>query len=218
MGRIKEEFSIKIIHFNAAVSFAHMRKPFPFPPLNVFFFSFILFSSYASSDQGKRNCYSSCGSLRKITYPWRLQEDPQGCGRSESLFELTCENSTQPVIHLTNGRYYYVKEISYEREEIWIVDPGLENSSLPLYNTYPFLISYYDIRLEVSEESSLVFVNCSQAVNRSSYVATAPCNLSSPHEHVYAMMGDSISVSQLHNSCRVAMNIRTSNEIRNLTS
>ncbi|XXG62418.1 hypothetical protein AAC387_Pa05g0778 [Persea americana] len=204
------------------------RKPFSFGgrsiisgfcPFLLLFFSLFFLNSHALGKQGKDKCYSSCGPLLNITSPFRLKEDPRGCGISGPPFELTCENNnTQPVIHLPHRRYY-VQEISYEQKKIRIIDPGLESSLIPLYRTSPSLPNHDPPSLALWYESGvLVFLNCSQAVNEPSYVATAPCNLSSPHAHVYAMIGNSISVSQLHTSCRVVMNLPTSDAIRNLNN
>lgn len=205
-----------------------MRKPFPFLRPSVawgighlllflLFFSLFFLNSHATREQGEQQkCYSYCGPLRNITYPFRLKQDPQGCGRPEPPFELTCENNnTQPVIHLPPRRYL-VENISYEEGWILVLDPRLAASSLPLYSTVPPLDNYYYLRTIDYQE--LVFVNCSQPVNHPWYVATAPCNLGSDGAHIYALMNDSISVSQLHTSCMVMMNLLISDVIRNPTS
>ncbi|XXG62427.1 hypothetical protein AAC387_Pa05g0786 [Persea americana] len=224
-----------------------MKKSFPLKrtsisrgcwPLLLFFsfsllFLFLFFSLSLSNTNAfwnwRKHCpSSSCGPLHTIEYPFRLKQDPPGCGISKTPFELTCENNyTQPVFHLPPRRYY-IQEISNDIAQIRLLDPGLAYSSLPLYNSSPsvplpkatrvFGRHHYQIYQNWGERR-LVLVNCSQAVNEPSYVATAPCNLSSPHAHVYAMVDHSIYVSQLHINCRVVMNLPIiSDEIENLTS
>ena len=212
-----------------------MRKSFPlkrtsiswgFWPLLLFFP--LSFSNSHSFRKTEKHCASSCGPLHRISYPFRLKQDPPGCAISRTPFELTCEkNNTQPVFHLP-PRQYYIQEISYESSLIHLLDPELAYSSLPLYNNSPsyiyaktksspsFIYSIYPY----SGQRRLVLVNCSQAVNEPSYVATAPCNLSSPHDaHVYAMVGYSISISQIHINCSLVMNLPIiSDEIENFTS
>ncbi|RWR83719.1 rust resistance kinase Lr10 isoform X1 [Cinnamomum micranthum f. kanehirae] len=208
-----------------------MRKSFPlkrtsfswgFWPL-LFFSSLSFSNSHAFWKEGKDCPSSSCGPLHKISYPFCLK------GISRTPFELTCENNyTQPVFHLPPRRYY-IQEISSDSWQIRLLDPGLANSSLPLYNSSPsFLLPkaprgvfqlHHPQIYRNWRERRLVLVNCSQAVNEPSYVATAPCNLSSPHAHVYAMAGHSISVSQLHINCTVLMNLPIiSDEIEYLAS
>ncbi|RWR83705.1 rust resistance kinase Lr10 [Cinnamomum micranthum f. kanehirae] len=187
-----------------------MRKPFPLRRSSIsrglwpsLFFWLLSFSnSHALWKEGKDCPSSSCGPGVNITHPFRLKQYPQDCGRPEPEFELTCENNnTQALIHLPPRRYY-VQEISYKDKKIRLLDPALaSSSSLPLYNSSPSLLNYsvsgWDFRTQ-----RLVFVNCSQPAK-----ATAPCNHSSLGTHVYATLGNSIFVSQLHTSCRVVMNL-----------
>ncbi|KAJ8639590.1 hypothetical protein MRB53_016284 [Persea americana] len=192
-----------------------MRKSFPlkrtsfswgFWPLLLLFFTLSFSNSHDLRKEGKDCPSSSCGPGLKITNPFRLKQYPQDCGRPEPEFELTCENNnTQALIHLPPRRYY-VQEISYKHKKIRLLDPALAaSSSFPLYNSSPSLnhsFGRWDFR-----KQRLVFVNCSQAVSEPSYVATAPCNYSPTGAHVYAMLGESTSVSQLNTSCRVVMNL-----------
>ncbi|RWR83710.1 rust resistance kinase Lr10 isoform X1 [Cinnamomum micranthum f. kanehirae] len=191
-----------------------MRKPLPLRRNSIsrgfwpFLFFFLLsFSNSHALRKERKDCpSSSCGPVVKITHPFRLKQYPQDCGRPEPEFELTCENNnTQALIHLPPRRYY-VQEISYKHNKIRLLDPALaSSSSLPLYNSPPSL-NYSFSRWHFWTQR-LVFVNCSQPANDPSYVATAPCNHSSLGTPVYAMLGNSIFVSQLHTSCRVVMNL-----------
>ncbi|KAI5568369.1 hypothetical protein BDE02_12G010600 [Populus trichocarpa] len=76
---------------------------------------------------------SSCGHLTNISYPFRLQGDPENCG--DPSYQLTCENN-RAILSLYSGKYY-VKEINYKYSTIRIADVGLQEdncSTLPLYH------------------------------------------------------------------------------------
>ncbi|KAK2635292.1 hypothetical protein Ddye_030084 [Dipteronia dyeriana] len=72
---------------------------------------------------------SSCGDIKNISYPFRLKEDPAGCGDPD--YQLSCQ-SNKTILELHSGQYY-VKRISYENHIITIVDINLANGrcSLP---------------------------------------------------------------------------------------
>ncbi|KAK9222109.1 hypothetical protein WN944_010541 [Citrus x changshan-huyou] len=63
-------------------------------------------------------CSSSCGDVKNISYPFRLQGDPAGCGHPE--LELSCE-SNKTILELNSGKYY-VKRISYDECTISVAD------------------------------------------------------------------------------------------------
>ncbi|RVW87513.1 Leaf rust 10 disease resistance locus receptor-like protein kinase-like 2.4 [Vitis vinifera] len=63
---------------------------------------------------------SSCGDMRNISYPFRLQDDPPSCGYPE--YELICENN-RTMINLHGGKYL-VTQINYQNYTIRVVDPG----------------------------------------------------------------------------------------------
>ncbi|KAL6311378.1 hypothetical protein AAG906_022969 [Vitis piasezkii] len=62
---------------------------------------------------------SSCGDMRNISYPFRLQDDPPSCGYPE--YELICENN-RTMINLHGGTYL-VTQINYQNYTIRVVDP-----------------------------------------------------------------------------------------------
>ncbi|GAY64608.1 hypothetical protein CUMW_234810, partial [Citrus unshiu] len=70
-------------------------------------------------------CSSSCGDVKNISYPFRLQGDPAGCGHPE--LELSCE-SNKTILELNSGKYY-VKRISYDECTISVADVNLANGS-----------------------------------------------------------------------------------------
>ncbi|XP_019055471.1 PREDICTED: uncharacterized protein LOC104610365 [Nelumbo nucifera] len=86
-----------------------------------------------------QNNPSSCGNIRNISYPFRLNlrdDDPRSnCG--DPRFELTCE-SNRTILYLNDdhGAHYYVNAIWYKNWTIRLVDPGLQDgncSSMPLF-------------------------------------------------------------------------------------
>ncbi|KAE8037870.1 hypothetical protein FH972_010425 [Carpinus fangiana] len=71
---------------------------------------------------------SSCGSIRNISYPFRLTNDPEKCS-DPGYINLSCENN-QTVLYLYKGRYY-VREIDYHGEIVRVVDPGVVKDNHP---------------------------------------------------------------------------------------
>ncbi|CAI8605627.1 unnamed protein product [Vicia faba] len=63
---------------------------------------------------------SSCGDIRNITYPFRLQGEPENCG--DPNYEISCENN-QTILNLDNGKYF-VEAINYNNSTIRITDSG----------------------------------------------------------------------------------------------
>ncbi|RVW18977.1 Rust resistance kinase Lr10 [Vitis vinifera] len=77
-------------------------------------FQFVLLSITSTDMQP-----SSCGDMRNISYPFRLQDDPRSCGYPE--YELICENN-RTMINLHGGTYL-VTQINYQNYTIRVVDP-----------------------------------------------------------------------------------------------
>ena len=82
---------------------------------------------------------SSCGDIRSISYPFRLEGDPPSCGYPE--YELICENNRTLTIKLQGGKYngkFLVTQINYHDYTIVVVDPGLKKAkcwiSSPLHS------------------------------------------------------------------------------------
>ena len=76
---------------------------------------------------------SSCGNIRNISYPFRLEGDPKNCGHPN--YTLSCENN-QTVLYLYAGKYY-VRHIGYDNQTIRVVDPGILNNNdsfIPRYS------------------------------------------------------------------------------------
>ncbi|KAL4362606.1 hypothetical protein GQ457_04G006260 [Hibiscus cannabinus] len=181
-----------------------MEKQALFP---LFIFLFFVPSSHARTLQ---QCSSSCGDLKNISYPFRLQGDPAGCG--DVGFQLSCQNNNATVLNLRGGKYY-VKAISYDERTIRIVDVNLADGRCGL--------PYRSLSMsEVTEDSrfpSLItfwqanFVNCSGRIpeladNR------VPC-LSGNNFHVYVNFSNrNLFPSEIPGTCRVISRVPTSSE------
>ncbi|PQQ00441.1 rust resistance kinase Lr10-like isoform X1 [Prunus yedoensis var. nudiflora] len=83
-------------------------------------------SSEASNEKtiGRVCPPSSCGSIRNISYPFRLNGDPTNCG--VSFYTLSCENNLT-ILNLYSGKYT-VRSINYDNNTIRAVDPGLRKN------------------------------------------------------------------------------------------
>ncbi|XP_040368464.1 rust resistance kinase Lr10 isoform X1 [Rosa chinensis] len=162
---------------------------------------------------------SSCGHIRNISYPFRLNDDPKKCGKSR--YNLSCENNLA-VLHLYSGRYY-VLAINYGNYTIRVVDANIRKdncSSLPRYSLASYNFSYKDPysitysswvdRFELSKP--IIFFTCeTRPVNSYLYMDTAPCiNAMSGHSFVIT---ESLNASNLWDSCRIELMVLTSSSI-----
>ncbi|EYU28968.1 hypothetical protein MIMGU_mgv1a0259882mg, partial [Erythranthe guttata] len=80
------------------------------------------------------NCTpSSCGEIRNISYPFRLNTDPKRCGHPK--YELSCENNTTSLY--LNSQKYLVQSINYANYTIRITDASVvenDTCSFPNYS------------------------------------------------------------------------------------
>ena len=174
-------------------------------------FSFLLQQGTCSaSTEQEHTCLpSSCGKISKISYPFRLKDDPIHCG--DSRYELSCANNVT-TLYLYSAKYH-VQSINYNNFTIRLVDPGVQQdncSSLPRYflsrsdfcDTYEYEEKYCKDPYQVAVEGSsrfehIVYLNCShQVTNNPKYVNTSSClNLNSKSKgyYIYAMAGDLIA-------------------------
>ncbi|XP_052171568.1 LEAF RUST 10 DISEASE-RESISTANCE LOCUS RECEPTOR-LIKE PROTEIN KINASE-like 2.1 isoform X2 [Diospyros lotus] len=128
------------------------------------FLLLLYWSGYAYSDakssSSSSECYSSCGSLPNISYPFRLKDDPKGCGQKQ--FELACENN-RAILYLLSEKYY-VLNINYTIATIRVVDVRIDRrncSSLPLHFSPPDnLFSDYTSGYYGEFSPVVVLVNC----------------------------------------------------------
>ncbi|XP_016649591.1 PREDICTED: uncharacterized protein LOC107881076 [Prunus mume] len=151
------------------------------------------------------NCTSSCGNIHKISYPFRLEHDPKHCGNV--MYNLSCENNITLVDLPPSGKYY-VQAINYDNLTIRLVDPGLQKnncSSMP-QNLSPSLTS--EVPYDASEwlSTPVFYIKCSNPVNSSLYVDTAPClninasSLVQQKTYSYVKVG-SMEVGDLNEGC-----------------
>ncbi|XP_061948430.1 rust resistance kinase Lr10-like [Populus nigra] len=120
---------------------------------------------------------SSCGNIHNISYPFRLNTDPQSCGNK--LFELACENNVRPTLYLDMVKYY-VQAINYSDFTIRLVDAAVQKNdcfSLP-HHSFPeeVLRSAYFYYYEINwpDSSVLTFLCCkNQMLNPPDYIMDA---------------------------------------------
>ncbi|BFG21143.1 hypothetical protein CerSpe_074170 [Prunus speciosa] len=154
-------------------------------------------------------CTSSCGNIHNISYPFRLKHDPKHCGNVK--YTLSCENDI-PLVDVPSSGRYYVQAINYHNQTIRLVDPGLQNnncSSMPR-NFLPGLrFPYYIDNTRGSPLSTPIFyIMCSNPVNSSLYVETAPClntsatSLVQQKTYSYVKVG-AMAVGDLNRGCSV---------------
>ncbi|KAI5344142.1 hypothetical protein L3X38_012019 [Prunus dulcis] len=143
-------------------------------------------SEYSNEKTIGRVCPpSSCGSIRNISYPFRLNSDPTNCG--VSFYTLSCENNLT-VLNLYSGKYT-VLSINYDSNTIRAVDPGLRKndcSSLPRYSLSPYNFSFQDCQ-RVPANLSL-YVDASSCIGSRGY---------------YYVKAGTLTTSDLEDGCRV---------------
>ena len=89
-----------------------------------------------AANNGNQICRpSSCGDIRNISKPFRLESDPSGCG--DRNHELVCENN-RAMVNLSRDGKYYVAEINYENSTIRVVDPGVKKGNCFSFPLHPF--------------------------------------------------------------------------------
>ncbi|XP_060203833.1 rust resistance kinase Lr10-like [Lycium barbarum] len=163
-----------------------------------------------SKAQNITHCTSSCGDIHNISFPFRLETDPQNCG--DYRFELACQNN-RTVISL-ESRKYYVREINYDKYLIRAIDPDLRHhqissncTNLPKYLDMlaPATSTFLDVGLNIP----IVYFNCSAPAEFPRYVETTFCSsqnkTSYSQSHSYVAIGQDMPVSDLAENCSVKM-------------
>ncbi|KAI4313869.1 hypothetical protein L6164_026816 [Bauhinia variegata] len=173
-------------------------SPSPSPSTIPLFLSSLLFLLLSTKAQAKDDqpyyCYSSCGSLQDIRYPFRLRGQPLSCGDPD--YTLTCENQ-KPILEFGDGKYY-VKSINYENQTIQLVDVNLANGSCNLPSGTVDLF-HTDIRYQrYFPHTEISFVNCSKPINDSTF-KRVPC-MSGNESIIYAVYSGA-SVYDYQKSC-----------------
>ena len=164
---------------------------------------------------------SSCGDIRNISYPFRLQGDPPNCGYPE--YELICENNRTLTINLQGGKYYgkfLVTQIDYHDSTIVVVDPGLKKGkcwiSSPLHSIAAYHSTHQEHEFPYTLHSQqtlfyvIVLMECEESVSHDDYIPIIPCNTttttttSSSPTYIYAVVGEYMSVEDIPNSCTMS--------------
>jgi hypothetical protein len=191
----------------------------------------VLVHQACSAEDSQEYCSSSCGNIRNISYPFRLEDDPVDCGVAE--YSLSCQyvegnDYYQTVLILYDGRYY-VQEIDYNNYIIRVVDPGIINNTdsfMPPENyldesnfspgdpytpSYPTIYSTC-IRNFPDPNKNMVFVNCEKQVESPFYLDISTCfknglffsNSSLVHSKSYIyVIVEGITVLDLEESCEI---------------
>jgi len=133
----------------------------------------------------------SCGGLSNVSYPFRRQGDPHGCGVQS--YELVC-TETSATIRIGSGTYN-VLGIDYTGSYFLVVDVNLgKQNSCPLprwdYGPYYYHHHYYgkshgSIELYPTWSGPLaIFMNCSQEIKYDYYSQPVKC-LSTADSFIY---------------------------------
>nr|XP_034920026.1 rust resistance kinase Lr10-like [Populus alba] len=164
-----------------------------------FLLQLLVFQTCHSSNFTAHCAPSSCGNIQNISFPFRLDTDPQSCGNNN--YTLICENNIATVLYLYSGKYY-VQAIDYGNFTIRVVDAGVHDNScsIPRYSLAPDDFSdgdpytwynYKQVPPGVSESfvyywghwflpplsQPMIFMSCENTVNSPLYVDTAPYGL-----------------------------------------
>ena len=173
----------------------------------------------------KRNhhlCTSSCGNIRNISYPFRLKDDPHGCGKRD--YELSCENNLT-ILYSYSGKFR-VEEINYEIFTIRVVD---NFSSLPLHPPSYIKInlnfgSVFRFQLQSWNNTALNFIDCEAPINSSRYIDMAPCSkntssfsLYSNQTYSYVVVG-SMQLSDLEDTCMIDLDVSVSTRLQKMNN
>ncbi|XP_006367821.1 uncharacterized protein [Solanum tuberosum] len=168
----------------------------------------IIFLQTCHARKSKYYCPpSACGDIRNISYPFRLNTDPEYCGEDQE-FELACEGN-QTVIWLFSKKLH-VQGISYDNRTIHLVDPTLQTQGQDdlcsfrpqlnfyqynrIFQSYTYTNGYYKTIAE-----PIFMFNCPFAVNNSStFVDISGCKLS---RYTYLKIGE-MNVSEVSDGCR----------------
>ncbi|KAL5828162.1 hypothetical protein ACOSQ4_019959 [Xanthoceras sorbifolium] len=185
-----------------------MRRELATSNFSSFLFSlliFLLISEIQARRLQQEECSSSCGDIKNISYPFRLKDDPAGCG--DHNYELSCQ-SNKTILEFHPGKYL-VKRISYAEQKITLVDFNLANGSCSLPQKSPSETEIYDdkryyIGLRIPVYAN--FVRCSSKISDPT-CRRLPC-LDGNQSYVYVKYGG-YYIDDLPMSCsfisRVAM-------------
>ena len=196
-------------------------------------FLLVLLITYSGICKAKRtvvhrcDVFASCGHIRNISYPFRLQGQPEDCG--EKKYQLFCENN-KTAIFFQNTKHY-VLSINRANFTIRLVDAVVQKdncSSVPLHsvNASIFNTAFPYRRIEsvlkdqifyVDDYSNhkIVLLSCKKPLTNSSlFIDTKSCANGShllaaekkPGRHNYSYVASNdATVSDLAESCSVEL-------------
>jgi hypothetical protein len=151
---------------------------------------------------------SSCGSIRNISYPFRLMSDSKNCG--DQRYSLSCENNQTLVLYLYDRRYY-VRQINYTDYSILVVDSGigLNANFIPRYSLDETNFSSGD-PYQIRDWSNMILVmKCEKPVNIPQYYLNISACIedgvlySNSKRYTYAIFGDYFAAVELGDLCQV---------------
>ncbi|KAL8053615.1 hypothetical protein ABFX02_05G083500 [Erythranthe guttata] len=160
---------------------------------------------------------SSCGEIRNISYPFRLNTDPKRCGHSK--YELSCENNTTSLY--LNSQKYLVKAINYHNSTIRLTDAAVQNDDICSFpnhslsgfdfggSSYTYSIKRYD-RKSPAITWPMTFVSCPyDPVNNSQYPHVLDTSHCSDSKYSYVKFG-ALNGSYVMDLCRIDLMVMTS--------
>ncbi|CAN6587927.1 unnamed protein product [Malus baccata var. baccata] len=166
-----------------------------------------------ADNSSAKSCTSSCGHIHNISHPFRLNDDPKYCGNI--LYTLYCESNIT-LLDLPSSGKYYVQAINYINKTIRLLDPGLDNNncSSMSQNIPPTTEDINSLYWLTFSSLSIYYFKCSNPLNSSLYVDTAPClnntssssSSSQPKTYSYVMVEDYVrlrEVWELDEGCSV---------------
>ncbi|KAJ6971033.1 LEAF RUST 10 DISEASE-RESISTANCE LOCUS RECEPTOR-LIKE PROTEIN KINASE-like 2.4 [Populus alba x Populus x berolinensis] len=130
----------------------------------------VILSTHHGCSARKNNSYcapSSCGNIHTISYPFRLNTDPESCGNKN--YELACENNMRPTLYL-NMVKYYVLAINYSDFTIRLVEAGVQQDdcfSIPHHSIMRYISpsAFYDRRhSRIGYQASITFICCENQI------------------------------------------------------
>ncbi|KAM4076129.1 hypothetical protein ACJW30_12G039700 [Castanea mollissima] len=188
---------------------------------------------------------SSCGNIHNISFPFRLNTDPENCG--DPRYELSCENNHTVLLYLCGGKYF-VQEISYNNYTIRIVDSGMHKDNYFSFSTPTYSLSLHKFSLEYVDtptyttdlwkgtdlpndtvlfnnpqlSRSLALMSCEKPVNSPLYLDTSTCNfndnsssISDSKRRYRYVKVGRTKASEVEDSCQVEKMFLTSWPINN---
>jgi len=200
----------------------------------------VILSSYHSCSARKNCTPSSCGNIHNISYPFRLNTDPKGCGNKN--YELTCENNVRPTLHLDKVKHY-VQAINYSNFTIRLVDTAVQKDdcfSIPHHSITKEVIHsayFYYYEINWPDSSVLTFLCCkNQMLNPPDYImdassckngsgttysSSSSSSISSPscvdmEGHSYVMVDGHI-IKDVPDLCRINLIYYVPKNMRNMT-